>query len=318
MTTRRLLAAPLAIAALALSACGSADANADSRGGDRIAVVASFYPLQFATEQIGGDHVAVTSLTRPGAEPHDIELTPRDVATVSKAGLVVYEKGLQGAVDKAVESEAGDRGFNIAPAARLNLLFQPTVGAEPTTTSAESAGENASGTTDPHFWLDPQRYSDVAKAISARLSSVDPAHKADYERNARAFEDRLATLGHEFETGLASCERKDIVTSHAAFGYLSERFGMRQIAINGLSPDQEPQAGDLAAVSRYARAHGVTTIYAETLVSPAIAQTVASEAGATMATLDPIEGLTSKSAGRDYFEVMRSNLKALQAGQGCS
>jgi zinc transport system substrate-binding protein len=278
-----------------------------------LAVVASFYPLQFATEQVGGGHLVVTSLTKPGAEPHDIELTPRDVASVSKARLVVYEKGLQGAVDNAVESQGGDRTLDVAPSARLDLLFQPTVGAP-----AQAAGENAPGTTDPHFWLDPQRYSDVAKAIAQRLSSVDPANKADYEKNAKAFEDRLATLGQEFTAGLARCGRKEFVTSHAAFGYLAERFGLKQIAINGISPDQEPKAAELAAVSTYAKSHGVTTIYAETLASPAIAQTVANEAGAKMATLDPIEGLTDKSEGKDYFEVMRSNLKTLQVGQSCT
>ncbi|MDQ5839945.1 MAG: metal ABC transporter substrate-binding protein [Chloroflexota bacterium] len=315
MTTRRLLVAPMVISALALSACGSgstADQNGTTSTG-KLAVVASFYPLQFATEQVGGGHLAVTSLTKPGAEPHDIELTPRDVATVSKARLVVYEKGLQGAVDQAVESQGGDRSLDIAPAARLDLVFQETVGAP-----AQETGENAPGTTDPHFWLDPQRYSDVAKAIAQRLSSVDPANKADYEKNAKAFEDKLRALGHEFTAGLAGCRRKELVTSHAAFGYLAERFGLKQIAITGISPDQEPKAAELAAVSTYAKAHGVTTIYAETLVSPAIAQTVASESGARIATLDPIEGLTDKSAGKDYFEVMRSNLKTLRAGQSCS
>lgn len=312
MTPRRLrLAAPLLIAALALSACGPGTSAETSTG--QVAVVASFYPLQFAIQQIGGDHVFVTSLTKPGAEPHDIELTPQDVATVNKARLVVFQKGLQGAVDKAVESQGGDRGLDVAPAAHLNLLFKPTVGAP-----AQDSGENTPGSTDPHFWLDPQRYSDVARVISARLSSVDPAHKAEYEKNAKAFEDKLAGLSAEFRTGLANCQRKDIVTSHAAFGYLAERFGMRQIAIDGLSPDEEPKASELAAVSTYARAHGVSTVYAETLVSPAIAQTVAREAGARTATLDPIEGLTNKSAGKDYFAVMRANLRALQAGQGCS
>jgi len=300
MSRRLLLAAPLITAALALSACGSGTQDGQGKNSKgQLAVVASFYPLQFATEQIGGGHVAVTSLTKPGAEPHDIELTPQDVATVSKARLVVYEKGLQGAVDQAVESQGGDRGLDITPAANLDLLL-------------------ASGTTDPHFWLDPQRYSGVAKVISARLSSLDPANKAGYAKNAKAFEDKLAALSQEFTTGLASCQRKDIVTSHSAFGYLAQRFGMTQIAISGLSPSQEPKAAALGAVSSYARAHGVTTIYAETLASPAIAATVAKESGARMATLDPIEGLTKRSNGKDYFEVMRSNLKALQAGQGCS
>jgi len=297
MTSRRaLVAAPLLFAALALSACGSGAPGKNSAG--QLSVVASFYPLQFAAEQIGGSHVAVTSLTRPGAEPHDIELTTHDVATVSKAGLVVYEKGLQGAVDKAVESQAADRGLDVTSAADLNLRL-------------------ASGATDPHFWLDPQRYSNVATAISARLSSVDPAHKADYEKSARAFVDKLTALSKEFSTGLASCQRRDLVTSHAAFGYLAQRFGMKQVAINGISPEQEPDSAEIAAVSTFAKANGVTTVYAETLASPAIAATVAREAGARVATLDPIEGLTKQSSGKDYFEVMRSNLKALQAGQGC-
>ncbi|HEY5181030.1 MAG TPA: metal ABC transporter substrate-binding protein [Dermatophilaceae bacterium] len=304
MTTRSLRVvplrvAPLIIAALALSACGSAGVAANGTVGGRLAVVASFYPLQFATQQVGGDFVAVTSLTRPGAEPHDIELTPRDVATVSRASLVVYEKGLQGAVDQAVESEGGNRGLDVAPAAHLDLRL-------------------ASGTTDPHFWLDPQRYSEVATVIAGRLARIDPAHQAEYETNAKAFGDKLTALSGELTTGLANCRRRDIVTSHSAFAYFAKRFGMRQIAINGISPDQEPKAGALAAVSTYVKAHGVTTIYAETLASPAIAQTVADETGASMATLDPIEGLTSRSSGKDYFEIMRSNLTALRAGQGCS
>jgi zinc transport system substrate-binding protein len=299
MTSRRALvvAAPLLFAALALSGCSSGAPGKNSAG--QLSVVASFYPLQFAAEQIGGSHVAVSSLTRPGAEPHDIELTTHDVARVSDAGLVVYEKGLQGAVDKAVESQAADRSLDVASAANLNLRL-------------------TSGATDPHFWLDPQRYSDVANVIAARLSSADPAHKADYEKNAQAFVDRLTALSGEFRAGLASCQRRDLVTSHAAFGYLAQRFGMKQVAINGISPEQEPNAAEIAAVSTFAKAHGVTTVYAETLASPAIAATVAREAGAKVSTLDPIEGLTKQSAGRDYFEVMRSNLRALQAGQGCS
>jgi zinc transport system substrate-binding protein len=299
MTSRRArIAAPVIIAALALSACGSANGAGDTSTG-RVDVVTSFYPLQLAAEQIGAGHVSVTSLTRPGAEPHDIELTTRDVASVSKASLVIYERGLQAAVDTAVDSQAGDRGLDVAPTANLTLRL-------------------ASGATDPHFWLDPQRYAAVAKSISARLSAADPANKADYEKNAKAFEDRLTALSAELTNGLARCQRKDLVTSHAAFGYLAQRFGMRQVAINGLSPAEEPSAADIAVVSRFARANGVRTVYSETLASPAIAATVARESGATMATLDPIEGLTSQSAGKDYFEVMRANLKALQAGQGCA
>ncbi len=309
---RPAIAVAASIAVTVLSACGSPLATTGGSGAPaKMAVVASFYPLQLATQQIGGGHVIVTNLTKPGAEPHDVELTPREVASVSRARLVVYERGLQGAVDQAVEAEAGNRALDVAPAANLDLLFQPGIGA-PTRISSG----NAPGTTDPHFWLDPQRYSDVATVIAQRLSKLDPANKADYVNNAKAFQDKLAALTGDFKAGLANCWRKEIVTSHAAFGYLAQRFGLVQIAINGLAPEQEPRASDLAAVSTYAKAHRVTTIYAETLASPAIAQAVAREVGARLATLDPIEGLTTASHGKDYFEVMRSNLTALQAGQG--
>lgn len=301
MTPRRFRSAALVtVAALTLGACTSGsqpDAGRNSKG--QLAVVASFYPLTFATEQIGAGHVSVATLTKPGAEPHDIELTPQDVAKISEASLVIYETGLQPAVDKAARTQAGDHSLDVAPAAKL----ERTPG---------------SGSVDPHFWLDPQRYAAVARVISARLSAADPANKADYEKNAKAFEDRLSALSKQFTTGLARCQRRDIVTSHAAFGYLAKRFGMKQIPINGLSPDQEPNAAVLAQVSNYAKANGVTTIYGETLASPAIAATVARESGARMATLDPVEGLTKQSQGKDYFEVMASNLAALRSGQGCT
>jgi zinc transport system substrate-binding protein len=289
--------AALTIAALTLSACGSGAPGKNDAG--KLNVVTSFYPLQFAAEQIGGTHVAVTNLTRPGAEPHDIELTTQDVAKVSLAGLVIYEKGLQSAVDKAVESQAGNHALDVAPAANLSLKL-------------------GSGTVDPHFWLDPARYAQVAQQISARLASADPAHSADYKKNAQVFQDKLAALSQGFTSSLATCKRRDFVTSHEAFGYLAQRYGLKQIAINGVSPDQEPNATQLAAVSATAKANGVTTVYAETLASPAIAITVANEIGATVATLDPVEGLTKASKGKNYFEIMTSNLKALSAGQGCS
>jgi zinc transport system substrate-binding protein len=243
MTTRRLLAtASIIVAAVAMSAC--TPRSSAGKGTGKLDVVASFYPLQFATEQIGGSHVAVTSLTRPGAEPHDIELTPRGVASVSQAKLVIYERGLQAAVDKAVDSQAGDHSLDIAPAARLDLSFQPVVGAR-----ARPAGENAPGARDPHFWLDPQRVSGVAAAIAQRLSSLDPVNKAGYQKNAKAFDAKLAALARDFESGLGHCQRKEIVTSHAAFGYLARRFGMSQIAITGLSPQAEPSPTDHGGVS---------------------------------------------------------------------
>ena len=316
-----LIALPALAAALLLSACGSGSsdgATGGSTAGGTVSVVASFYPIEYAVQQVGGDLVTVTSLTKPGAEPHDVELSPKDVAAVAEAGLVVYAKGFQPAVDTAVDQEGSRHAFDVAPVANLDL-------AAPAEEEDHAAGDthtdppqDASAAMDPHFWLDPQRYAAVATAIGQRLGEADPANAATYAQNASAFTAKLGTLDTEFRTGLASCPRKDLVTSHAAFGYLSERYGFTQVPIAGLSPDVEPSAAQLATVADFVKAHGVTTIYAETLVEPAFAETVAKSTGAQLATLDPIEGLTSTSAGRDYLEVMRSNLATLKAGQGCS
>jgi zinc transport system substrate-binding protein len=315
MTSSRLglarAAIPLLAGSVALGSAGCAGASADpGAGSGRLAAVASFYPLQLATAEIGGDHVSVLNLTKPGAEPHDLELTPRDVGAVSKARVVVYEKGLQPAVDQAVDQEAPDRALDVSAAANLDLTFTPIESGE--------QHADAAGSTDPHFWLDPVRYSAVAQAVADRLARLDPAHRADYAANAKAFRAKLSALHRDLRTGLAHCTSTSIVTSHNAFGYLAQRYGLSQVGITGLSPEAEPEPAKLAEVARYVKAHHVTTVYAETLVSPAIADTVARETGATVATLDPIEGLTDSSAGRDYFAVMRSNLATLRAGQGCS
>lgn len=311
---RRLALLVLAVGATAAGLSGCAPTRAAGLGSP-VPVVASFYPLQFATEQIGGTHVQVTDLTKPGAEPHDLELTPRAVATVSTARLVIYEKDLQPAVDQAVAAEAADHALDVAPVANLDLTFHAGLGGDH---AAQGHVENAPGTVDPHFWLDPVRYSHVATAIARRLSQVDPAHRSAYERNLASFRSRLDALDTAFSKGLASCARTELVTSHSAFGYLAERYGFTQVGITGLSPEAEPEPATLAAVSGYVRAHDVTTVYTEPLVSAAVADTVARETGARTAVLDPIEGLTKQSKGSDYFEVMRSNLATLEAGQGCS
>lgn len=315
----RLLPALLSAVALAgVTACGSQGGAGTSGDGD-LEVVAAFYPLQYAVEQVGGDRVSVTGLTKPGVEPHDLELTPKAVATVSGADSVVYLKGFQPAVDDAVADQAADKGFDVTPSARLDLAAQPDghEGESEAEHDAHAEEEHAEGSADPHFWLDPQRYADVADAIAARLAELDPEHADEFRSRAADFTSRLTTLDSEFKAGLKTCDSRDLVTSHAAFGYLAEAYDLHQQGISGLTPEAEPDPATLGRIASFVKEEGVTTVYAETLVSRAVAQTLARETGARLAVLDPIEGLTDQSAGKDYFEVMRSNLAALRAGQGC-
>jgi zinc transport system substrate-binding protein len=264
-----------------LTACGpSVQARPDT-------VVASFYPLAFAAEEIA-PHVAVENLTPPGAEPHDLELSPIDAASVRQARLVLLlGRGFQ----PQLEDAAGD-GDNV-----LHLL--------------DTAGLDLLPNGDPHVWLDPLRYARIVERIGQTLGA---------EKAASRLVARLQDLDAEYRDGLATCDRREIVTSHEAFAYLAERYGLEQVPITGLSPEAEPQPANLARVVRLVEERGVTTIYYETLVSPRIAETVARETGAHVAVLDPIEGLTPAeiAKGEDYFTRMRANLRALEEGLGCS
>ncbi|MEU8004070.1 metal ABC transporter substrate-binding protein [Catellatospora sp. NPDC049111] len=300
---RAAVAGVAALLALAtLSACS--DSSTDSTG--RTTVVTGFYPLQFVTEKVGGPDVDVVNLAQPGAEPHDMELSPAQVAQVANAGLVVYLKGFQPQLDEAVAQNAGDRAFDVA-------AVTPLVGGP----NHQGANEEGGNAPDPHFWLDPTRLAVVAKDVAKKLAERDPAHAAAYTERGDALVAELTKLDAEFTAGLANCQRHEIVTSHAAFGYLADRYKLKQIALSGLTPDTEPTPQQVAAVAAEARQYGATTIFFETLVSPKVAQTLAEQVGAKTAVLDPLEGLAEGGTG-DYFSVMRANLATLRTALGCS
>jgi zinc transport system substrate-binding protein len=307
---RPFLALPAAGAVLlALGACGSSGAT--DRAAGTVSVSAAFDPLAYAVERVGGAHVTVTTLAKPGAEPHDVELTPKEVAGLREAGLVVYEKGFQPAVDAAVADV--DKGRSLDVSSSVDL----TLGA--TEDGHDHAGDDSThGSVDPHFWLDPTRYASAVTAISTKLAEVDPANATAYAQNAATFVGELTTLDKEFAAGLEDCANRDLVTGHAAFAYLAQRYDLHQEGIAGLSPDAEPDAAAMKSIVEHVREHDVSTIYAETLANKDLTETIAKETGATVAVLDPIEGLSDASSGKNYLEVMRSNLATLEKGQDCA
>jgi zinc transport system substrate-binding protein len=282
------LAALLAVVVLA--GCG----GANDTGSSRKLVVAAFYPLAWAAGQIADDRTEVVNLTPPGAEPHDVELTPRDVEDVHDADLVLYlGDGFQPALEQAVAGRDGPS---------IDLLEGRTL--------LHGSDAEGGGAADPHVWLDPRLFADLVGTIGRALGRADAA---------AALAAKLRALDGELRAGLEHCDRHEIVTSHAAFGYLARRYGLEQIALTGLSPEAEPAPGDVVRLVDAVKASGATTVFFETLVPPNLAETVAREAGAKTAVLDPLEGLTEAelNAGTDYFSVMRANLAALREALGC-
>ena len=314
VSVRRLSVVACLLSLLAAAACASTgSAGTPTRTPGQLRIVAAFYPLQFITQRVVGEHATVVNLTQPGAEPHDLELTPRQVASLTTANLVIYEKGFQPDVDEAVGQSENREVIDTTTVVSLRPLM--TNGHD--LGHGEGAGHDHSAL-DPHIWLDPTSVSRIAGAVEARLVIIDPGHAADYRRNARELEQELTGLDRSYRSGLAHCVRTEFITTHAAFGYLAQRYHLTQIAISGLSPDAEPSPARIAEVQRVAREYGLTTIFSETLVSPALARAIAGDLGLVTDVLDPIEGLTDQSRGHDYFSIMASNLAALRKAGGCS
>ncbi|MFJ2131830.1 metal ABC transporter substrate-binding protein [Streptomyces sp. NPDC087845] len=304
------VAGAAALGLTALTACSASDA-AGHKNGDKLNVVASFYPMQFLAEQIGGKHVSVTTLTKPGVEPHDLELSPRQIGGLSDADCIVYLKGIQPAVDDAIE-QSGSK--DVVDASKLTTLEDHGTETGAGEHGHEHHGDEAGA--DPHIWLDPVKYAEVAKGVGKALEKTDPDHAADYRKNTDTLVTRLDGLNTAYVNGLKNTAAKTFITTHSAFGYLAERYGLTQEGIAGVDPEAEPSPARIKEIHTIAEKNKVSTVFFETLASDKTAKTLARDTGLKTGVLDPLEGITDKSEGADYIEVMQSNLAALQKALG--
>ncbi|WP_423463543.1 metal ABC transporter substrate-binding protein [Promicromonospora sp. MS192] len=327
MTTTRAAGAVLTSLVLAgtatLAGCSAQGTGGAAGESDGVTVLASFYPLQYVAQQIGGDLVTVDNLTPPAAEPHDLELSPAQVREIGTADLVVYLSGFQAAVDEGIEARAPEHVVDAADTAELVAHTGTEEGHEGET--AEEHAEHAEdehdhGAADPHFWLDPSRLATVGQAVADELAAVDPEHAEEYADGALRLGQQLDALDQELADGLAACQGATLVTSHTAFGYLADRYALEQVGISELDPEVEPSPARLRQIGDVVKENGVTTLFSETLVSPKVTETLADDLGVRTAVLDPLEGLSedATAAGEDYVSVMRANLKALEEGLVCA
>jgi zinc transport system substrate-binding protein len=288
------------VSLLAWTACGGSD---DGGSGER--VIASFYPIAFAAERVAPE-ADVENLTPAGAEPHDLELSPRTVEEIANADVVLYlGAGFMPALEETVDDHEGA----VDLLSGQQLLAAAESDGHGAAEESEEEHTEESGR-DPHVWLDPTRFGAIARAIADALGEP---------QGADALVADLKELDAEFRAGLADCERREIVTSHAAFGYLADAYDLEQIPLTGVSPEAEPSAQAVEELVDDVREEGATTVFFETLISPELAETVAREADAETAVLNPLEGLTEDEIedGADYFTVMRENLAALRKALGC-
>jgi len=317
---RPLLWALTALLALSLSGCtGAAKVPSFAAEGGKLKVAASFYTLyEFATA-VGGDKVDAVYLVPPGGEPHDWEPTAGHIKTLNQAQLFLYNgAGFEHWVEKTLSSLQNSALVTVETSNGFDLVQGESHEHEEGEAADHEHAEEAV-TADPHIWLDPMGAAHTVAAIRDALIQIDPANEESYVANAEAYLDRLNQLDGEFRSALSTCKRQEFYTSHAAFGYLANRYDLTQTAIMGLAPDAEPTPTELKAIVAQAKGDGVKYIFFETLVSDKVAKVVADEIGAQTLVLNPFEGLTQAEieAGKDYISVMGENLTNLQTALEC-
>lgn len=316
--------APLTALALTTAGCGALTEQDGPSSEDGVSVAAAFYALQYVADRVAGDDIEVENLTLPGGEPHDLELGVRESALISDADLLVYLDGMQPAVDEAVAESANGEVLDAATAVDLvpfedehDHAHEGDEHADEEHADEEHAeDEHDHGEDDPHFWHDPIRMADLGDAVAEALAEIAPDDAATFEQNAAALRTDLEALDEEFRTGLGDCEITTVVTNHDAFGYL-EKYGLDLESINGITPDAEPTPAALADLQDLIEEDGITTVFSESLVSPAAAESLANDAGVDVEVLDPIEGLTDETADEDYVSLMRHNLALLEDANRC-
>ncbi|SDF50611.1 zinc transport system substrate-binding protein [Blastococcus aurantiacus] len=284
--------APLGVLALAgclvggLTACGGEPAG----DGGRPEVLVTSYPLEYVAEQVGGEHVMVANLTPRGGDTHGLEPAPRDVAALGEADLVVHlSGGMQPAVDDALAQQAPEH-------------------------LVDAAGLADQGP-DPHFWLDPLRLAELGHQVAGELAEVDPDHAGDYAAAADRLEESLAAIDRDYAEGLAPCRGATLLAAHEAFGYLADRYGLRQVGVAGLDPHVEPPPSRLRRVAEAVESSGARTIFFEAAAGSSVAEVLAGDLGLTTDVLHPIERVADDES---YPELMAANLAALQRGLVCA
>ncbi|MEG8105458.1 MULTISPECIES: metal ABC transporter substrate-binding protein [Actinomyces] len=342
--TLMLAAGMSACSALKSESSSSASAPHTIAPGKTLTVSTSFYPIQYLAEAIGGKLVKVSTVTPSNVEPHDFELSGKETASLGKADLIAYVPGFQPSLDKAVK-EIGSGPTVVDLSKPANLVHhegveeehehgeEATDGASATASAAATAQASEEGhdehkdehshaegeeghdsDLDPHFWLDPDRMIKVAETLEASFAQIDPANANDYKAGLDKLKTALTNLDNQYKQGLSTCQHKTFITSHAAFGYMAERYGLTQASISGIDPEAEPSPAEMANIKSVVEKTGVKTIFTEELVSDTPAKAIAAETGAETSVLSPLE---SKPERGDYSDAMSSNLERLKSALVC-
>ncbi|MBC1547081.1 zinc ABC transporter substrate-binding protein [Listeria sp. FSL L7-1435] len=294
---------------LVLAGCGAGTDKVSEEKG-KLKVVTTFYPMYDFTKNVAGDNASIEMLIDAGTEPHDYEPSAKDIAKIEEADVFVYNSEDMETWVPSVLKSLDSKKLTVIDASKGIELVEGTE--EEHDHDHEEEGHHHEH--DPHVWLSPVLAQQEVANIQNGLAKADKTNADTYKKNAENYIDKLKALDNKFKTAFEGAKQRDFVTQHAAFQYLANEYNLHQVAIAGLSPDQEPSPARLAELQKYVKANNISTIYFEEVASPKVAETLAKETGANLEVLSPIEGITDKEQkkGMDYIAYMEQNLHALQ------
>ncbi|MBM7647364.1 zinc transport system substrate-binding protein [Bacillus ectoiniformans] len=311
------------IFSLVLSGCGTGENKQESEEKSedkKIQVYATIFPLKDFTEKIGGKHVEVKSVYPANVDAHSYEPTLKELKSMADADMFIYNgAGFEGFSDKVSEMLKSEDVTVVKATEGMDLGHENEAahseeehGHEEEAHSEEQHHDH--GDTDPHVWIDPVLSIELAHTIKDALVKEDPAHKETYEENYKKVEAELKKVDQEFAKIVNESKQKHVLVSHAAYGYWEERYGIKQIAIAGLSPTQEPSQKQLKEIIEQSKKHDVKYILFEQNVSSTVADIIQTEIGAKPLSLHNLESVTKEDINNkeDYFSIMRKNIQAIK------
>lgn len=294
---------------LILAACSNDTSEKEDDG--KLKIMTTFYPMYEFTKNIAGDKADVELLIPSTIEPHDWEPTPKDIGNIQKADLFVYNSADMETWVSDITASIDSSDVAVVEASKGIKLIEEDEEAEE---SEEEHEHEHSHHADPHVWLSPVLAQQEVQTITDALIKVDPDNKEYYETESSKYIEKLKALDEEYKTELKGITSNEFITQHTAFSYLAKEYGLVQVPIAGLSPDEEPSAAKLAELKKFAEEHEINVIYFEELTSSKVAETLANELGADTEVLNALEGLSDEQqkAGEDYITVMEENLTQLK------
>ncbi|HGF8000529.1 TPA: metal ABC transporter substrate-binding protein [Enterococcus faecium] len=304
-----LLTATVMIGALLFAACGNTNKEADKK--EDLTIVTTFYPMYDFTKEIVGDEGNVKLLIPAGTEPHDFEPSAKERAEISDADVFVYNSSdMEFFVDSLKDSVDSKQTLMIEAAKGIDRLESQ----EADEHEESEEGHGHSHEYDPHVWLDPVLAIKEVRTIAEELCEKYPDKKETFTKNADAYIKKLEALDQKYSDELKDATNRTFVTQHAAFAYLANQYDLKQVAISGVSPDQEPTPSRLAELKEFVKKNNIKVIYFEENASSKVAETLSNETGVKLEVLNPLESLTNEQikAGENYISVMEKNLKALK------